>query len=147
MTFVNFDEGPTLTSEHVAKELAEIGCRPAVEAAYGRFSGLNDVAMQACEMFVTRTVNGVSEANDHTDARYDTRVLRQLASVEMRGQEVCNDLEAVLDRFAGYGPRLSDAMNRGLAGEWEYIAEHPESFRAVWTQLHHDLLETLGRAT
>lgn len=139
------DEGPITTPEQAVKELAETGGRAAVEAAYGRFAGLNEVAMQACEMFRTRVVNGVAQPNDHSDGRYDTRVMRQLASVEMRGQEVCNDLEAVLDRFSGYGPRLSKAMNLALAGHWEYVSEHPDSFEAVWTGLRRDLLVTLGR--
>ncbi|MDO5500035.1 MAG: transcriptional regulator, partial [Propionibacteriaceae bacterium] len=56
-----------------------------------------------------------------------------------------NDLEAVLDRFGDYGPRLSEAMDRALAGQSDYVAEHPDSFHTVWFQLHEDLLLTLGR--
>ncbi|WP_432558586.1 hypothetical protein [Granulicoccus sp. GXG6511] len=129
----------------VTAELAATGCRAGVEAAFGRFSGLNEVALEACTDFQMRMVDGVRRVNDHTDRRHDTRVLRQLASVERRGQEVCNDLEAVLDRFEGYGDRLSDAMQRALAGEWEFVVDHPDSFHNVWFQLHEDLLVTLGR--
>ncbi|MDO5500411.1 MAG: hypothetical protein Q4F67_12115, partial [Propionibacteriaceae bacterium] len=132
-------EGKAADDAQVAQELAETGCRAAIEAAYGRFEGLNQVALEACTAFQMRTVDGVARVNDHTDQRYDTKVLRQLASVERRGQEVCNDLEAVLDRFAGYGPRLADAVNRALGGEWEFVAEHPDSFHHVWFQLHEDL--------
>ncbi|HHV22890.1 MAG TPA: transcriptional regulator [Propionibacterium sp.] len=139
------DAGKVADNEAVAAEVAETGCLAGIEAAYGRFEGLNAVALEACTAFQMRTVNGVRQVNDHTDRAYDTRILRQLASVERRGQEVCNDLESVLDRFADYGPRLSEAMNRALAGYWEYVSEHEDSFHTVWFQLHEDLLVTLGR--
>lgn len=92
-----------------------------------------------------RDIEGTRRVNDHLDRRYDTQVLRRLANVERLGQEVCNDLAAILDRFDGYGERLSEAANRALAGEWEFVSEHPDSFHTVWFQLHEDLLVTIGR--
>lgn len=138
-------QGKTVDNEFVANELAETGCRAAVEAAYGRFERLNPLALEACTMWQLREIDGTRKVNDHLDRRYDTQVLRKLASVQQLGQEVCNDLSAILDRFDGYGERLSEATERALGGEWEYVSEHPDSFHSIWFQLHEDLLVTLGR--
>lgn len=139
------DQGRAVDAEAVATQLTETGCRAAVEAAFGRFERLNPLALEACTAWQLRTVDGATVVNDHLDRRYDTQVLRKIASVEQHGQEVCNDLASVLDRFEGYGPRLRDASRRALAGEWELVSEHPDSFHSLWFQLHEDLLVTLGR--
>lgn len=138
-------EGRRIDNEAVAEELDETGCRAAVEAAYGRFERLNPLALEACTAWQLREIDGVRRVNDHLDRRYDTQVLRKLGNVERLGQELCNDLSAILDRFDGYGDRLAEAANRALAGEWEYVSEHWDSFHTVWFQLHEDLLVTIGK--
>ncbi len=138
-------EGKRVDNEAVAQELDDSGCRTAVEAAYGRFERLNPLALEACTAWQLREIDGVRRVNDHLDRRYDTQVLRKLGNVERLGQEVCNDLTAVLDRFDGYGDRLAEAAKRALGGEWEFVSEHPDSFHNIWFQLHEDLLVTIGK--
>lgn len=40
--------GKAVDNEACAQELADSGCRAAVEAAYGRFERLNPLALEAC---------------------------------------------------------------------------------------------------
>lgn len=138
------DRGRRVDEEFVTAEVVVSGCRPAIEAAFGRFLELNPLVLQTCTAWQLRPLGGSTQINDHTDPGYDKRILRQLVALERRGQEVCNDLSVSLDRFADYGPRLSHAVNRALSGYGVFVAEDLDSFHSLWFQLHEDLLVTLG---
>ncbi len=83
--------------------------------------------------------------NDHADPSYDDDVVDRLGGVDAKVQPVCGDLGDVLTRFAGYGPRFSEALGRVRAGERDWFAKPMiDSYHTVWFELHEDLLATLG---
>jgi pyruvate,orthophosphate dikinase len=83
--------------------------------------------------------------NDHADARYDDRVVRDLGVALDRVRPVGDRLAAVLERFEPYGPHLDDALARVRSGDGDYVAKPViPSFHTVWFEMHEDLLVTLG---
>lgn len=128
----------------VAAELAAAGTRGAVARAFERFMVLNPELLDLCTAWHMRQTGGVTELNDHTDATYDSRVLARFTDLDRRAAEVCGALEAALPRFVSYRRRLSAALGRATAGEWEHLADTTTSYHHVWFQLHEDLLVTLG---
>ncbi len=51
-------------------------------------------------------------ANDHTDFRWDDRVISELASLAIRPRALCAVATAIVPRFAGYDRRFDDALAR-----------------------------------
>jgi len=83
--------------------------------------------------------------NDHTDWRWDERVLRTLASVEISFKDLCRQLADRLARFDGYADRYSSALSKAVAGQREWVdAPDRDSCHILWIQFHEDLLATLG---
>ncbi len=74
----------------------------------------------------------------------DTRVLDRLVRIDKGAQRICSDLTAALSRFAPYGTRLGDALDRALAGDASYVTDDFDAYHTGWFQLHEDLLATLG---
>ncbi len=84
-------------------------------------------------------------ANDHTDFRWDDRVLDSLGSLGRRIGPLCAELSGRLARFAGYQDRYAAAMARVEGGERTWVdGVGLDSCHAVWFELHEDLLATLG---
>jgi hypothetical protein len=126
----------------LAAELDGAGCRHRVENAYAAFGALNGDLLGACTDWQVR--GGL--LNDHGDAAHDRAAVDRLVAVHERAQPVLDELEASLDRFTGYRPRLAKALARVLAGETDWFARPAiDSYHTVWFQLHEDLLNTLGR--
>ncbi|MEU9609433.1 transcriptional regulator [Streptomyces sp. NPDC048057] len=138
------DAGRVADAGRTARELESTGARPAVLAAYERFLVLNAELLDLCTAWQLRTVDGVPTANDHRDATYDARVLDRFLALHLRAAIVCAEVTAVLPRFTGYGVRLTEALNRAVAGELEYVTDDTASYHTVWAELHEDLLVTLG---
>jgi hypothetical protein len=83
--------------------------------------------------------------NDHTDWRWDDRVLDDLGHIVRRVVPLCERLAAALPRFAGYDRRLLAALNRVESGERSWVDRaRTDSIHTVWFELHEDLLATLG---
>jgi hypothetical protein len=84
-------------------------------------------------------------ANDHTDFRWDDRVIESLRSVGARLSSLETQLAAALARFAGYAERYNVAVARVAAGENRWVdGLGIDSAHVVWMQLHEDLLASLG---
>jgi len=83
--------------------------------------------------------------NDHTDLRYDDRILRELGRLSEQLGEVMASLDGELPRLEVHHPRIADALGRVLHGHLAWV-DSPEvaSMNIVWIQLHEDLLSTLG---
>jgi hypothetical protein len=72
-------------------------------------------------------------------------VITSLAELHAKVAPICADLGAALDRFGGYGPRLSLALERVQAGDLDWFTKPMlPSYHTVWFELHEDLLATLG---
>jgi len=127
------------------EELDRAGVRPAVEDAYRRFLQLNTELLTVCTEWQLLDVDGQSTVNDHSDAAYDAGVVERLARLHARVEPICDELGAALDRFSGYAPRLTHALERVRAGESDWFTKPMiASYHTVWFEMHEDLLSTLG---
>ncbi len=130
----------------LAAELDAAGVRAVVTAVHRQFLPLNARFQDAATGWQVRPVPGASMArNDHTDHRWDDRVLEGLRAVGRRLGPLDGELAAALARFAGYSDRYDAALERASRGEARWVdGVGIDSCHAVWMQLHEDLLATLG---
>lgn len=137
--------GRTQHAELLAAELQQFGIRPAIDAAYRRFLGLNTDLLTVCTDWQLREVGGESVLNDHTDPDHDAAVIGRLAVLHAAVEPIGHELAAALDRYSGYAPRLGFALARVQAGEHDWFTKPMiASYHTVWFELHEDLLATLG---
>ncbi|KAK1183919.1 transcriptional regulator [Streptomyces sp. NBS 14/10] len=138
------DAGRAADAERITDELTSANARGAVEAAFDRFLVLNPELLDLCAAWQLRTVDGIVNANDHSDPAYDSRVLDRFADLDRRAAPVCAELSAALPRFGRYRDRLAGALGRAASGALEYVTDSTASYHTVWAELHEDLLATLG---
>ena len=134
-------DGRDLHHSLIAEEVDGAGARKDVRAAYKDFLAVNKELLSVCTDWQVRD----GAVNDHADAVYDKGVISRLRDVHGHIDPVCTRLAAILDRFAHYGPRLGNALERVEAGEAEWFTKPViDSYHTVWFELHEDLLCTLG---
>lgn len=140
------DAGRAENERRLAAELDRAGCRDAVVAAHAEFLPLNRRFGIACTEWQLRPTRLDPMArNDHTDWRWDERVLRALAAVDGPFRRLADGLAAELSRYAGYGPRFAAALAQAAAGRRDWVdGPDRDSCHLVWIQFHEDLLATLG---
>jgi hypothetical protein len=132
----------------MAAELELTGAREHVVEAHTRFLPLNKRFGKVCTDWQLRpTRTEPLAANDHTDWRWDERVLRALATLGRDLAAVTDPPARCLQRLDGYSDRYLAALARVDHGERRWV-DSPEvdSCHTVWIQLHEDLLATLGIA-
>ncbi|MFC3989337.1 helix-turn-helix domain-containing protein [Actinoplanes siamensis] len=155
VTYVEFGgtSGWTLTeagrdrdSRNLAEELDRAGARNAVEQAHKEFEILNGRLVRACTDWQLRPAGDDRlAANDHSDPRWDGRVLDELTVIGAELTRLTGALAGVLARFGGYAERFGAALTRARAGDGQWVAGiGVASCHAVWMELHEDLLSTLG---
>lgn len=140
------DTGRAVLGGLLAAELASTGERAVVEAVHAAFGVLNARLLTAATRWQIRPIPGDPLAvNDHTDARWDDRVLDELGSLLRAVVPLTEHLTAVLPRCDRYPDRLALALTRAERGERSWV-DRPgvDSFHTVWFELHEDLLATLG---
>jgi hypothetical protein len=140
------DAGRVENERRLAAELDRAGARETVATAHAAFLPLNERLAGACTDWQMRPTRlDPLAANDHTDWRWDERVLRTLASLGTSFQALCGQLTERLARFDGYAQRYATALRRVDTGRRAWVdAPDRESCHTVWMQFHEDLLATLG---
>jgi len=140
------DAGRTQNCAQLAAELDSAGVQPVVVAALTAFEPLNARFLDAVTRWQIHPMPGDPLANnDHTDPRWDDRVIADLVGLRSALDQVCTPLVAALARFNGYQPRYARAADRIRRGETRWIdGLGIDSCHVVWIQLHEDLLATLG---
>jgi hypothetical protein len=140
------DAGRVEGERRLAAELDALGARDAVAGVHARFRPLNRRFGAACtDWQVHPTRLDPMAFNDHTDWRWDERVLRTLRSAGAEFTGLCAELSALLARFGGYAGLYATALRRVDAGERGWVDGHDrDSLHLVWIQFHEDLLATLG---
>jgi hypothetical protein len=140
------DHGRVENERRLASELDGAGARDAVTRLHADFVPLNRRFGQACTDWQVRPARADPMAiNDHTDWRWDERVLRTLVSLDGAYRRVCLQLAECLQRFDGYADRYSSALAKVGAGQRRWLdAPDVDSCHTVWIQLHEDVLATLG---
>jgi pyruvate,orthophosphate dikinase len=84
--------------------------------------------------------------NDHSNADYDRGVLERLAMLHADATEWLEKSATGCPRLAGYGVRLSRALERAQAGDQRYVASpRVDSYHGIWFELHEDLIQLAGR--
>jgi hypothetical protein len=137
--------GRTEHARRLAVELDAAGQRGDVEAAYRDFLVLNPDLLSVCTAWQLREVDGESSVNDHSDGIYDAGVIEQLTSLHAKAEPICDRLADSLERYSGYGPRLSYALDKVRTGDPDWFTKPMiPSYHTVWFEMHEDLLATLG---
>jgi len=140
------DAGRIENERRLAAELDRAGVREAVAQAHTTFLPLNRRFGNACTDWQVRpTRTDPMALNDHTDWRWDERVLRTLAAVDNSFRHLCDGLATCLARFDGYADLYSAALRKVETGQRAWVdAPDRDSCHLVWMQFHEDLLATLG---
>jgi hypothetical protein len=140
------DAGRAENERRLAAELDRAGVREVVAHAHTTFLPLNRQVGSACTDWQVRPTRADPIAlNDHSDWRWDERVLRTLAAVDGSFRCLCDGLSEYLKRFGRYADLYSAALGKAEAGEPAWVdAPDRDSCHMVWMQFHEDLLATLG---
>jgi hypothetical protein len=140
------DSGRGENERRLSEELDKLGARWVVSDVHDRFLPLNARFLTAVTRWQTRPMPDKDMApNDHTDFRWDERVIETLASLGRRLGSLNTELVGVLDRFDGYTARYDAALARVIRGEHHSVdGIAVDSCHLVWMQLHEDLIATLG---
>jgi hypothetical protein len=130
----------------LATELDQTGTRSDVVAAHDAFVVLNSRFLAAITNWQIRPeLADPLAANDHSDRRWDERVLNDLGHLGAEVQPVSERLRSALHRFTGYGERYASALDKATDGERAWVSQPTiDSCHTVWMELHEDLLATLG---
>ncbi|MFJ6194929.1 transcriptional regulator [Micromonospora sp. NPDC092111] len=140
------ERGREEDSRRLAEELDQAGARVGVQRAHQEFESLNGRLVQACTDWQLRpSQHERLAANDHSDPRWDARVLDELTTLARELTQLVGGLSAVLTRFGDYDERFSVALAHARAGRRQWVTGvGVASCHAVWMELHEDLLSTLG---
>ena len=123
-------------------EMQACGARDAVFDAYKRFLDLNNDLLGICTAW---QMKDEATINDHSDVAYDQGVIDDLHALHAKVEPIVSDLEAILDRYCGYRPRLEASLAKLRDGDVDWFTKPLiDSYHTVWFQLHEDLLNTLG---
>lgn len=140
------DRGRVENERQLAADLDAGGARPVVAEVHRQFLPLNARFQQAMTRWQVRALSGVPLArNDHTDFRWDDRVITSLTAIGGRLVLLENELVTAAVRFGGYAERYNAAVARVARFENAWAdGVGIDSCHVVWMQLHEDLLATLG---
>lgn len=113
---------------------------------HSRFLPLNARFQEAVTRWQVRPLPGDPMAtNDHTDFRWDDRVIESLRSLGRQLIPLDTDLVYALARFGGYAERYNAAVARVVRGENRWVdGLGIDSCHVVWMQLHEHLLASIG---
>ena len=140
------DRGRAENERQLAAELDAQGARELVAGVHRRFLPLNARFLEAMTRWQIQPTPGNSMAsNDHTDFRWDDRVISSLKSIGRQLVPLEADLVDALTRFAGYSERYNAALAHLERSEHEWAdGLGIDSSHLGWIQLPEDLLASLG---
>ena len=130
----------------LALQVEAAGCRAGLEAVHAEFLPLNVEVLEVCTDWQVLRLEGQPRPNDHSDPGHDDAVLQRLGRLHHLTRPLLARTARMLERFGGYEPRLTAALDHTLAGRTEWFTRPTiDSYHTVWFELHEDLLATLGR--
>jgi DNA-binding MarR family transcriptional regulator len=137
--------GKSKAKQLLAADQVRCGVSNAV-AALDAFLALDKRAKETVTAWQLREEGGAQILNDHTDDRYDARVLNRLASLHRDAKELLALVGKTLDRFRLYTARLDRALTCARDGDGRFVASpQVDSYHSVWFELHEDLILLAGR--
>lgn len=137
--------GRNENERQLAAELTAYDLRDRLVRVHETFADANGRFLRAITRWQVRPESWDAMArNDHTDWKWDDRVLRSLTSLARELSEMDDGLSA-LERMSGYPERFAAALSRANEGQNRWVDEPGiDSCHTVWFELHEDLLATLG---
>ena len=139
------DDGKRRAAELLAADRDQWGTESATTAV-GRFAALDRRIKEAVTAWQLRPTDGEPVVNDHSDARYDTAVLAQIAEVHAEASAWLTSVESACPRLVGYRERLTTALEHAQNGDQRYVASpRVDSYHGIWFELHEDLIQLAGR--
>jgi hypothetical protein len=134
-------DGAVRHKHRLADEAANNPAIELVRRAYQDFLRLNAALKEQCAKWQLRN----EKPNDHADLAYDTTVMDGLGAIDERVSGLLITMSAALARLGEYRPRLNTAYARLRQGDVEaFMGASCGSYYDIWTELHQDLLVTLG---
>jgi hypothetical protein len=125
---------------------ADLRANAAFEKAYQGFERINPEVKQVITDWQTMDVHGERRANDHSDQKYDDRVIDRLSALHERAETVLAGLARGLPRLSIYAEKLETALDKAESGDCEWVSDiHRESYHTVWFELHEELLRIMGQ--
>lgn len=114
-----------------------------VRAAYDRFLAIDRSVKQV-------TMDWQLESAKSSPAGYsveDWKIIDRLTALDEKAGGLLLQLGRAVPRFAGYRPRLRNALQQLEEGDRKWFSGLTcDSYHTVWWQLHEDLLIALGIA-
>lgn len=108
---------------------------------YQTFLDLNGHFKQLCGDWQLRD----GEINDHSDSKYDSKVIDRLAALDAEARPVVASMSEVLGRLRSYVPRLESTCRLVREGRHDlFTGVMCGSFHDVWMELHEDLILSQG---
>ncbi len=138
------DVGAASAAELLEAERATLGAT--VASLLDEFDASNRALKETLHRWQLRAEGSAVVVNDHSDERYDARILGELGDLIGRARPWLDRLPRERSRYARYRARLEAAIDRAGQGELDFVAGLAvDSAHAVWWQLHADLLAVAGR--
>jgi len=137
--------GNEAVSSQLEKERQVIGLVQ-LEELYGRFLVLDAEFKALAGAWQVRSHGPPPLFNDHSDSRYDQRIVNNLVRVHHRLRALLESLGKQRQRYNAYLARLANSLNRLCDGSLDHFTNpRVDSYHNIWFELHEDLLCTLGR--
>ncbi|MFM7120482.1 MAG: hypothetical protein ACKOZX_09605 [Gammaproteobacteria bacterium] len=128
-----------------SRTCAHLRSDPAFIEAVARFEVINRDLKALMTDWQTRTVGGVTLANDHADSAHDQRIIDRLGRFHDRVTPLLDQFAALLQRLAVYRDGLLEALERAEDGDITFVSDVGcESYHTLWFDLHEELLRLSG---
>lgn len=139
------DAGAARAERLLAAERAAFG--GTVASVLDEFDASNRALKEMLHRWQLRPEGSALVVNDHSDERWDARILVELGDLIVRARSWLDRLPRERSRYARYRARLEAAVDRAGQGDLDFVAGLAvDSVHSVWWQLHADLLALAGRA-
>jgi hypothetical protein len=135
--------GRTELEQRLAAERTSVD-QQALAAAYDEFDAHNSAFKQ---LVTDWQLKDGATPNDHTDADYDTKIVKRLGELHAGFLPLVRRLVEIAPRLEPYPARFTTALERVEAGDHTWLARPLiDSYHTVWFELHEDLIGLTGRS-
>jgi predicted transcriptional regulator len=143
--YILTDAGKQAVSSQAERERHAIG-QVQLEQLYDRFMILDADFKRLAGGWQVCSPGPPPVFNDHSDPRYDERIIKNLVRLHHRLRSLVEALGEQCPRYNAYRVRFADSLNRLSDGSADYFTNpRVDSYHNIWFELHEDLLCTLGR--
>lgn len=146
-TYLPTPKGRQRLEESYPLAYAGVRADPLFTSAADTFEDVNRSLLALLTRWQSVPHAGTTVPNDHSDEAYDNSIVDELGDLHDRTEPLLTVFAGPVPRLGVYAGRLTDAYDRVLAGEKDYVSGvRVDSYHTVWHELHEDLLRILGRS-